>query len=300
MTTQTAALINLNNGVEMPILGLGVFQSPPEETVTAVEAAIDDGYRLIDTAAAYGNEREVGDGLRRSGIDRVQMFVTTKLWISDYGYEQALVGFDGCLRRLGLDYVDLFLLHHPVPTDFASTVGAYKAAEKMLAEGRARAIGVSNFSSAHLENLISQTSVVPAVNQVELHPFFIQQTLRDFHSAHGIVTQAWSPLGGVNRYRPADAGAVENPLEHPTIVELASKYGKTPAQVVLRWHIEHGTSAIPKSVRPHRIKENFDVFDFQLTSDEVAAIDALDTGVRGGPEPAGISPATYAYKVEND
>ena len=258
MTTQTAPLITLNNGLELPALGLGVFQSPPAETIGAVEAAIASGYRLIDTAAAYGNEREVGEGIRRSGIDRAEIFVTTKLWISDYGYEQALVGFDGCLRRLGFDYIDLFLLHHPVPSDFDGTVAAYKAAEQMLADGRARAIGVSNFSQPHLENLIGQTEVVPAVNQVELHPFFTQQALREFHAANGIVTQAWSPLGGVKRYRPADADSVENPLEHPTIVELAAKYGKTPAQVVLRWHIEHGVSAIPKSVKPHRIEENFD------------------------------------------
>jgi diketogulonate reductase-like aldo/keto reductase len=299
VTTQTVPGITLNNGVEMPALGLGVFQSPPAETVGAVEAAIASGYRLVDTAAAYGNEREVGDAIRRSGIDRSEMFVTTKLWISDYGYEHALVGFDGCLRRLGLDYIDLSLLHHPVPSDFDGTVAAYNAAEQMLADGRARAIGVSNFSERHLENLISQTSVAPAVNQVELHPFFTQQALRDFHAANGIITQAWSPLGGVNRYRPADADAVQNPLEHATIVELASRYGKTPAQVVLRWHLEHGISAIPKSVKPQRIRENFDVFDFTLTTDEVTAIDSLDTGRRGGPDPALIDTERYPLRVEN-
>jgi diketogulonate reductase-like aldo/keto reductase len=205
VTTQTVPLITLNNGLGLPALGLGVFQSPPEETIGAVEAAIATGYRLIDTAAAYGNEREVGDGIRRSGIDRSEIFVTTKLWISDYGHEQALVGFDGCLRRLGFDYVDLFLLHHPVPSDFDGTVAAYEAAEQMLADGRARAIGVSNFSQPHLEKLMSQTELVPAVNQVELHPFLTQQSLREFHVSNGIVTQAWSPLGGVKRYRPADA-----------------------------------------------------------------------------------------------
>jgi diketogulonate reductase-like aldo/keto reductase len=292
-------MIELNNGVEMPALGLGVFQSPPAETVGAVETAIADGYRLIDTAAAYMNEREVGEGIRRSGIDRGEMFVSTKLWISDYGYEPALRGFEGCLRRLGFDYVDLFLLHHPVPSDFDGTVAAYKAAEQMLAEGRARAIGVSNFSPQHLENLMSRTDIGPAVNQVELHPFFTQQALRDFHAANGIVTQAWSPLGGVTRYRPADASAVKNPLDHPTIIECASKYGKTPALVVLRWHIEHGVSAIPKSVKPHRIAENFDVFDFALTPEEVTAIDALDTGMRGGPDPELIDTKLYPFKVEN-
>ena len=299
MTTQTVPLITLNNGVEMPVLGLGVFQSPPAETIGAVEAAIAGGYRLVDTAAAYGNEREVGEGIRRTGIDRTGVFVTTKLWISDYGYEQALVGFDGCLRRLGLDYIDLFLLHHPVPNSFDGTAAAYTAAEQMLADGRARAIGVSNFSERHLEDLMSRTDVVPAVNQVELHPFFIQQALRDFHAANGIATQGWSPLGGVNRYRPAEASDVKNPLEHPTIVELAATYGKTPAQVVLRWHIEHGVSAIPKSVKPNRIAENFDIFDFALTADQVAAIDALETGIRGGPDPKLVDPQHYPFKVEN-
>ncbi len=299
MTTATTPMIELSNGVELPALGLGVFQSPPDETLTAVGAAIEYGYRLVDTAAAYGNEREVGEGIRRSGIDRGKVFVTTKLWISDYGYEPALRGFDGCVRRLGLDYVDLFLLHHPVPSDFDGTVAAYKAAEQMLADGRARAIGVSNFSPQHLESLVSRTDVVPAVNQVELHPFFTQQTLGDLHAASGIVTQAWSPLGGVNRYRPADANAVKNPLEHPTILGLAAKHQKTPAQVVLRWHIEHGVSAIPKSVKPHRIKENFDVFDFALARDEVTAIDALDTGVRGGPDPELVDTKLYPFRVEN-
>ncbi len=299
MTTATTPRIELNNAVELPALGLGVFQSPPAETVGAVEAAIADGYRLIDTAAAYGNEREVGEGIRRSGLDREEMFVSTKLWISDYGYRPALRGFDGCLRRLGLDYADLFLLHHPVPSDFDGTVAAYKAAEQMLADRRARAIGVSNFSPQHLENLMSRTDIGPAVNQVELHPFFTLQALRDFHAAIGIVTQAWSPLGGVNRYRPADANAVKNPLEHPTIFGLAATYEKTPAQVVLRWHIEHGVSAIPKSVKPHRIKENFDVFDFALAREVVTAIDALDTGVRGGPDPELVDTKLYPFKVEN-
>jgi diketogulonate reductase-like aldo/keto reductase len=299
MATATTSMIELNNGVEMPALGLGVFQSPPAETVGAVETAIANGYRLIDTAAAYLNEREVGEGIRRSGVDRGEMFVSTKLWISDYGYAPALRGFEGCLRRLGFDYVDLFLLHHPVPSDFDGTVAAYKAADQMLADGRTRAVGVSNFSPQHLENLMSQTDVVPAVNQVELHPFFTQQTLRDFHAANDIVTQAWSPLGGVNRYRPAEADALKNPLEHSTIVELAAKYQKTPAQVVLRWHIEHGRSAIPKSVKPHRIAENFDVFDFALAPDEVTAIDALDTDVRGGPDPELVDTKLYPFKVEN-
>jgi diketogulonate reductase-like aldo/keto reductase len=301
MTTKTTPpTLTLNNGVTMPALGLGVFQSPPEETAAAVGAAIADGYRLIDTAASYDNEREVGAAIRASGINRAEIFVTTKLWISDYGFDDALTGFEGCLRRLGLDYIDLFLLHQPVPSDFDGTVAAYSAMERMLSEGRARAIGVSNFSERHLEGLMQKTVVVPAVNQVELHPFFTQDALRAFHARHGITTEAWSPLGGIHVYRPADPDAVLNALEHPTVTAIADMRGKTPAQVVLRWHNEQGVVAIPKSVKPHRIAENLDVFDFELTAGEVAAIDALDTGVRGGPDPEAISTATYPKKVVND
>src|SRR5215204_339119 len=269
--------IPLNDGVELPALGLGVFQSPPAETVPAVEAALASGYRLIDTAAAYFNERQVGEGLRRSGVARSEIFVTTKLWISDYGYDSALRAFEASLRRLGLDYVDLYLLHWPTPSDFKATVESYRAAEKLLADGRVRAIGVSNFSPQHLDDLIARTEVAPAVNQVELHPFFTQRELRAAGARLGVVTQSWSPLGGVNVYAAADPQAVKNPLEHPVIVGLAAKYGKTPAQVVLRWHIEHGLSAIPKSVRPARIAANIGIFDFALTREDLAAIDALDT-----------------------
>jgi diketogulonate reductase-like aldo/keto reductase len=296
VTTTTIPTLTLNNGVQMPAFGLGVFQSPPEETTNAVEAAIANGYPLIDSAVAYGNEREVGEAIRRSEIDRGQIFLVTKLWISDYGHDEALVGFDGCLRQLGVDYVDLFLLHHPVPSDFDRTVAAYKAIEEMLAAGRTRAIGVANFMEDHLENLLSQVDVVPAVNQIEVHPYFSQPKLRSLMAQHGIATQAWSPIGGVYACGPKNTSV----LEDPVVTELAAKHGKTPAQVVLRWHIEHGFCAIPKSVKPHRIAENIDIFDFQLASNEVAAIDALDTGVRGGPDPASISPATYPYKVEND
>ena len=296
LTTTSIPILTLNNGVEMPAFGLGVFQSPPEETTSAVEAAIGNGYPLVDAAAAYGNEREVGEAIRRSGIDRSQIFIVTKLWISDYGHDEALVGFDGCLRRLGLDYVDLFLLHHPVPTDFDRTVAAYEAIEEMLAAGRTRAIGVSNFMEDHLGDLLSQVEVVPAVNQIEAHPYFSQPELRSLMAKRGISTQAWSPIGGVYAYGPKNTSV----LEDPVVVELAAKYSKTPAQVVLRWHIENGFCAIPKSVKPHRIAENIDIFDFQLARDEVAAIDALDSGVRGGPDPARISPATYPYKVDNE
>jgi diketogulonate reductase-like aldo/keto reductase len=283
----------------MPAFGLGVYQSTPEQTTGAVEAALASGYRLIDTAAAYFNERQVGEGLRRSGVDRREVFVTTKLWISDYGYEQALRAFEASLRRLGLDYVDLYLLHWPTPSDFEATVASYRAAESLLADGRVRAIGVCNFSPKHLDDLMARTEVVPAVNQVELHPFFTQRELREAHARLRIVTQSWSPLGGVNVYAASDPSAVRNPLEHPVIVELAKKYGKTPAQVVLRWHIEHGLSTIPKSVRPERIAENIRIFDFALTADEVAAIDALDTGARGGPDPEVVDTKLFPIKTED-
>jgi diketogulonate reductase-like aldo/keto reductase len=276
-----------------------VFQSPPEETLSAVTTAIADGYRLIDTAAAYGNEREVGEGIRRSGIERSEVFVTTKLWISDYGYDSALVAFEASLRRLGLEYLDLYLLHQPVPSDFDAKIASYNAAEQLLAEGRVRAIGVCNHSSQHLERLSGRSEVTPAVNQVELHPYFTQPDLRGLHGQHGITTQAWSPLGGVNVYRPTDPDHPKNPLQDPVILDLASRYGKTPAQVILRWHVDHGWSAIPKSVHANRIAENFDVFDFALTADEVAAVDALDTGVRGGPDPETVDPSRYPFKIEN-
>jgi diketogulonate reductase-like aldo/keto reductase len=294
----TTPALTLNNGVRMPALGLGVFQSPPEETTAAVEAALRDGYRLIDTAAAYGNERELGEAIRRSGVARDELFVTTKLWISDYGYDAAQVGFEASLRRLGLDSVDLYLLHQPVPTDFEPTIGAYQAAEKMLADRRTRAIGVSNFSPQHLRRLTERTEIVPAVNQVELHPYFTQPALREVHAELGVATQAWSPLGGVLVYVPG-ADESRGPLTDPVITALAAKYGKTAAQVVLRWHLEHGFCAIPKSVKPHRIAENFDVFDFALQPDEVTAIDALDKGVRGGPDPEKLTRETHPKVIDN-
>jgi len=294
----TSTALRLNNDVTIPAIGLGVFQSPPEETTSAVEAALRDGYRLIDTAAAYGNEREVAEGIRRSGVARDELFVATKLWISDYGFEAAKVGFAASLRRLDVDYVDLYLLHQPVPSDFEKTIGAYQAMESFLAEGRARAIGVSNFSAEHLRTLIDRTDVVPAVNQVEIHPYFSQPALRAVHADLGILTQAWSPIGGILVYVPgSDEG--HGPLTDPVVTALATKYDKTPAQVVLRWHVEHGTSAIPKSVKAHRIAENFGVFDFSLTADEVATIDALDKGVRGGPDPEKLNRDTHPKVVDN-
>ena len=298
MSPATSTALRLNNDVTIPAIGLGVFQSPPEETTSAVEAALRDGYRLIDTAAAYGNEREVAEGIRRSGVARDEVFVATKLWISDYGFEAAKVGFAASLRRLDVDYVDLYLLHQPVPSDFENTIGAYQAMESFLAEGRARAIGVSNFSAEHLRTLIDRTDVVPAVNQVEIHPYFSQPALRAVHADLGILTQAWSPIGGILVYVPgSDEG--HGPLTDPVVTALATKYDKTPAQVVLRWHVEHGTSAIPKSVKAYRIAENFGVFDFSLTADEVATIDALDKGVRGGPDPEKLNRDTHPKVVDN-
>jgi diketogulonate reductase-like aldo/keto reductase len=285
--TGTTPLLTLNNRVTMPAFGLGVYQSPPEQTVGAVEAALASGYRMIDTAAAYFNEREVGEGLRRSGIDRADVFVQTKLWISDYGYEQALRAFDASLRRLGLDYVDLYLLHWPMPTESERTVASYKAAERLLADGRVRAIGVSNFSPKHLDALVARTDVVPAVNQVELHPFFIQRELREAHKRLGVVTQAWSPLGGVKVYAAKDPGTAKSPLTDPVVTALAAKYGKTPAQVVLRWHIQRGDIVFPKSVSSDRVQSNFELFDFDLTEDDMEAVTALERGEAGrtGPHP---------------
>lgn len=288
-------MMALNNGVKMPALGLGVCQSSFEQTAHVVETAIASGYRLIDTAAAYFNEQQVGEGIRRSGIDRAEIFVTTKLWISDYGYESALRAFDVSQSKLGLDYVDLYLLHWPVPLDFEGTVASYRAAEKLLADGRVRAIGVCNFGAKHLEDLIARTCVVPAVNQVELHHFYIQRELREAQRRLGIVIQARWPIGGVKRYWSGERNAIQDPLVHPVVVELAAKYGKTPAQIVLRWHMDCGLSVIPKSVRPERIAENIDIFDFVLTPEEIAAI---DFGVRGGPDPEVIDTEQFSARIE--
>ncbi|HNR83519.1 aldo/keto reductase [Ottowia sp.] len=290
--------LTFNNGVHMPALGLGVYQSSPEQTVDAVAAAIASGYRLIDTAAAYYNEREVGKGIKCSGIAREQLFITTKLWMSDYGYDRTLHAFDVSLRKLGLDYLDLYLLHWPVPTDFQATLASWKAAQKLLSDGRVRAIGVCNFSERDLDALAQESQIIPAVNQVELHPFFNQQALRMADTRRGIITQAWSPIGGINRYFN-DKPASQDPLTHPVITNLAAKYGKTAAQIVLRWHIEHGVCAIPKSVRPERIAENFAIFDFSLSADEIAAIDALDTGIRGGPDPDLVNTRMFGNTIED-
>jgi len=270
--------LTLNNGVTLPPIGLGVFQAPPAETVQAVQTALEVGYRHIDTAASYDNEREVGEAIRRSGVDRSEVFIETKIWISDYGYDQTLHGFDKSAGKLGVDQIDLLILHQPLPTDFDLTIGAYTALETLLGDGRARAIGVSNFRPETLQELIDRTQIVPAVHQIELHPYVAQHPTQDFDAAHGILTQAWSPIGGITFYR----GGGQGTLGDPVIGRIAEAHGKSPAQVMLRWHVQQGRSAIPKSVRPERIAENFDIFDFTLTADELAAIDALDTGTRTG------------------
>ncbi len=286
--------LTLNNGVEMPALGFGVFQTPPETTAASVAEALRVGYRLIDTAASYFNEREVGEGIRRSGVDRSDIFVETKLWISDYGYDEALHAFDKSVGKLGVETIDLLLLHQPVPSQFDKTVAAYKALETLLADGKVRAIGVSNFLPEVLRDLVDQTDIVPAVNQVEVHPYFTQQDVQEADKDHGILTQAWSPMGGITSYRGDSSRSTFN---DPVLSEIAGKYGKTPAQVMLRWHLQEGRSAIPKSVNPERIAANFDVFDFELTGDDLATINGLDTGVRGGPDPESVTPEAFGRDI---
>jgi diketogulonate reductase-like aldo/keto reductase len=285
--------LTLNNDIRMPALGFGVFQTPPDETVAAVQAALATGYRLIDTAAAYGNERQVGEGIRRSGLARDEVFIETKVWISDYGYDKTLHAFDKSTGKLGVERIDLLLLHQALPSRFDLTRGAYHALETLFAEGRVRAIGVSNFMPEHLAALLDEASIVPAVNQVEVHPYFAQRAVQDADAAAGVLTQAWSPIGGITAYR--DGGA--NALHDPTLTAIGAVHDKSPAQVMLRWHLQQGRSAIPKSVRPGRIRENFDVFDFELTADELIAIDALDTGIRRGPEPADITLETFGRDI---
>jgi len=291
--TRTSPFLTLNNGVQIPAIGLGVFQSPPEQTASAVESALTQGYRLIDTAAAYFNEVQVGEGLRRAGISRSQVFLETKVWISDYGYDATLHAFDKSARKLGVDRIDLVLLHQPLPSRFDLTLDAYRALEKLLADGKVRAIGVSNFMPEHLGRLLADVSVVPAVNQIELHPYFQQRALQGLHAEHGILTQAWSPIGGITVYY----GGGKSAFDDPTLQAIAHNHGKSPAQVMLRWHLQQGRSAIPKSTKPARIGENFDIFDFELSADQLSAIDALDTAVRRGPEPDTITLETYGKEI---
>jgi len=293
MLTSNTAFLTLNNGVEMPAVGLGVFQSPPEETAAAVESALGLGYRLIDTAAAYMNERQVGEGIRRAGVPRDEVFIETKVWISDYGYEATLHAFDKSAGKLGVDRIDLLILHQALPSRFELTLDAYRALEKLLGDGKVRAIGVSNFMPEHLERLLAKCSVVPAVNQIEVHPYFQQKTLQRLHAQRGILTQAWSPIGGITSYR----GGHKRAFDDPTLLEIGRHHRRSAAQVMLRWHLQAGRSAIPKSTKPARIAENFDVFDFELSSDQIAAIDALDTGARGGPEPDTITLEAYGREI---
>ena len=288
--------LRLNNGVMMPSLGFGVYRIAPEMTTEAVLAALRAGYRLIDTAAAYNNEQEVGEAVRRSGIPRADIFVTSKLWPTDYGQDAAARALDRSLGKLGLDYVDMFLLHWPLPSRFSQTVASYRVLEQNLAAGRIRAIGVCNHDAANLQALMAETSLAPAVNQVELHPFFTQNELAQAHVRLGIVTQAWSPLGGVNIYDAAP-GKARHVLDHPVIVSLARRLGRTPAQIVLRWHIQRGHSAIPKSVHPQRMAENLAIFDFALSPADMAAIDGLDTGRRGGDDPQTVTERTYPVVI---
>ncbi|MFE2430439.1 aldo/keto reductase [Streptomyces sp. NPDC059373] len=266
--------ITLNNGVQMPQLGFGVWQVPDDEARAAVRTALEAGYRSIDTAAIYENEKGTGQAIADAGLPRDELFVTTKLWNAEHGYDSTLRAFDASLDKLGLDHVDLYLIHWPVPSR-GLYLDTWRAFEKLYADGRTKAIGVSNFPVAQLQEVLDEGSVVPAVNQIELHPNLPQAELRAFHAAHGIATEAWSPLGSGRGL-----------LEDPALAALATKHGKTPAQVVLRWHLQIGNVVIPKSVTPSRIRENLDVFDFELDADDLAAIDALDNGTRLGPDPA--------------
>ncbi|MGV0678184.1 aldo/keto reductase [Mycolicibacterium fortuitum] len=264
--------VTLNDGNSIPQVGLGVWQTPAEETERAVTAALQAGYRHIDTAAAYRNEAETGRGLANSGVPREDVFLVTKLWNSDQGYDSTLAAFDASVERLGVDYLDLYLIHWPVPANNAY-VDTFKAFAHLHDQGRIRSIGVSNFAPEHLTVLIDSTGIVPAVNQIELHPLLPQHELRELHARLGIATEAWSPLG---------QGSL---LADPVITSIAERHGKTPAQVLIRWHIHLGNIVIPKSVNPERIVSNFDVFDFDLDESDMSAIASLQTDTRLGPDP---------------
>jgi 2,5-diketo-D-gluconate reductase A len=265
--------LKMNNGLEIPQLGFGVFLVPPEETQQAVTEALKAGYRLIDTAQGYKNEEGVGAAIAESDVPRDELFITTKLTNSEQGYDTTLIAFDGSMKKLGIDVLDLFLIHWPLPM-FDQYVETWRAFEKLLAEGRVRSIGVSNFEIAHLERLLAETDVTPAVNQIELHPQFPQEELRAFHDEHGILTESWGPLG-----------QGKGLLEDPSIVEVAQRKARTPAQVVLRWHLQLGCVVIPKSVNPDRIRENIDLFDFELNDADMAQISKVRTGERLGADP---------------
>jgi 2,5-diketo-D-gluconate reductase A len=269
----------LNNGVSIPQLGFGVFLVPPDEVVEPIRLALETGYRLIDTATLYGNEEGVGRAIAESGVPRDEIFLTTKVWNTDHGYDETLRAFDDSAKRLGLDPIDLYLIHWPVPAQ-DRYLDTWRALERLYADGRVRAVGVSNFTEVHLQRLMDESSTVPAVDQVELHPGFTQETLRAFNKSHGIVTEAWSPLGRGH-------GVLDNPV----VIAVAQAHGRTPGQVVLRWHLQLDNVVIPKSVRPERIAENFAVFDFQLTAEEMAALSAIDSPGRIGPDPDAFNKA---------
>ncbi len=275
MTQLATPPVTLNNGVSMPQLGLGVWQTKDgPEVESAVLAAIDAGYRLIDTAAVYGNETGVGNAIRASHVPRQELFITTKLWNADQGYENTLAAFDASLKKLQLDYIDLYLIHWPVPArgQFTQT---WKAFEELYAQGRVKAIGVSNFKPHHLDELLAMATVKPAVNQVELHPYFPQIELRDYCKLHDIAIESWSPIGGGRN----------SLLKEPILSDIGHTYEKSPAQVVIKWHLQNGLIVIPKSTHQDRIEENSQVFDFELTQDDMAAIDSLRTDIRVGPDP---------------
>lgn len=290
----TVPTITLNNGVVMPALGFGVFQTPPDETRIAVTEALRVGYRHIDTAAAYGNERGVGDAIKDCGLDRSDVFLETKIWINDYGYDETLHGFTKSAGKLGVEQIDLLILHQPLPSAFDRTLDAYRALETLLADGKVRAIGISNFMPEHLERLLPEVRVVPAVNQIEVHPYFQQPEVQALNAKHGILTQAWAPIGGITFYRP---GFSKSTLEDPVILDIAKAHGKSAAQVMLRWGVQEGRSVIPKSVKASRIAENFDVFGFELTPQQVSAIDALNTNERGGPVPDNITLEAFSRDI---
>lgn len=265
----------MNDGQSIPTIGLGVWQTPAGETERAVGAALDAGYRHVDTAAAYGNEAEVGlalAGAATSGLARDDVYVVTKLWNADQGYDSTLRAFDLSMEKLGLDYLDLYLVHWPLP-EVNRFVDTFKAFAHLRDQGRIRSIGVSNFEPEHLSTLVDATGIVPAVNQIELHPLLPQRELREVHARMGIATEAWSPLG---------QGSL---LENATVVTIAEAHGKTPAQVLIRWHVQLGNIVIPKSVNPDRIASNVDVFDFELGDEDLASIASLEDGTRLGPDP---------------
>ena len=267
-----APLTTLNDGNSIPQVGLGVWQTPPEDTERAVATALDAGYRHIDTAAAYENEREVGRAIADSDVAREDVFLVTKLWNADQGYDSTLAAFDASVARLGVDYLDLYLIHWPMPAK-NTFVETFKAFAQLRDQARVRSIGVSNFEPEHLRLLVDATGIVPAVNQVELHPLLQQKELREVHAQLGIATDAWSPLG---------QGSL---LTNLTVTAVAEAHGKTAAQALIRWHIQLGNIVIPKSVTPERIVSNFDVFDFELSEQEMASISSLGDGTRLGPDP---------------